>query len=55
VIGGPSESDWNRNCGESSKERVVTGNQRMRRGWLSDGCKCSQEIRNDKERTGGGE
>jgi len=37
VARGPNEGDWNRNCGESSEERVDTGYERMRRGWLSDG------------------
>ena len=34
--GGPNESDSNRSCGESSEERVNTGDQRMGRVWLSD-------------------
>ena len=29
VTRGPNEGDWNRICGESSEERVDTGNQRM--------------------------
>jgi len=37
VAGDPHEDDWNKNCGGSSEERVDTGNQRMKRGWLSDG------------------
>ena len=31
---GSNKGDWNRICSESSEERVDTGKQRMRRGWL---------------------
>jgi len=47
AVRGPNEGDWNRNCGGSGEERVDPSNKQMGWGWLNDGWKGSQGIRDD--------